>query len=901
MADRSDRNRRAETERDLAGLRTRPAGLWPLARRSRAARALAGCLLLLLAPATLVAADLPQAEQLYRSGKYADCVDYAAKAIAAAEFNEHWPLVKIKSELALGRYADALKTLEPALASFKFSIQLRWLGREVCRYNAQAERGDKLIEEIAELVRQQAWRFRDPPNQIVLGRFFLEQGIDPKKVLDQLYNEIKKRQPNDPLAFLASGELALAKHDYALAAEAFAQAIKLDETEPEAHFGLAQAYAASETEQADAALKAALALNPNHVASLLYLVDDHVDSERYDEAQKLLERIEKINPEHPRAWAFRAVLAHLNNRPEEEARAYQRALAHWPANPEVDYLIGKKLSQKYRFAEGAARQRLALALDANYLPAKSQLAQDLLRLGEEAEGWRLADDVFDKDGYDVVAHNLVTLEENLRKFRTLEADGFQLRMDPREAEIYGRRVLDLLGRAKQTLCAKYDVKLDEPVIVELFPRQQDFAIRTFGLPGGAGFLGVCFGRVITANSPASQGETPSNWEATLWHEFCHVVTLNKTHNKMPRWLSEGISVYEERQADATWGQTISSRYRELLLADDLTPVSQLSGAFLHPPTPVHLQFAYYESSLVVEYFVEKYGLDTLKRVLVDLGAGMPINDSLGRYAGSLDALDKEFAEFARQRANQMAPAADWSAPELPPTADAEQLAAWIEKHPANYAALGRLAKQLLADKKWQQAKEPLAEMIRLYPDDGGAGNPYAMLAKAHRELGETAEERRALEKLAGLSADEADALLRLLELAAAAEDWPAAIKYGRRMLAINPLVKTPHRQLATAAEKTGDDALAIEAYRALLLLDPIDLADLHYRLAALLHRSGDLRSAKRHALEALEEAPRYRAAQRELLAIVEKLAEESPAKGTPREPAGDVEPKEPIAREGDSR
>lgn len=875
MADRSDSRTDADAELRFPGLNQPSFPVTFAWRRARSVTsALAAYLGILATAASTVAADLPQAEQLFRSGKYSECADYAAKAIAASEFNEAWPLVKIRSELTLGRYADALQTLDTALASYKFSVQLRWVGREVCRFNNQSERAGELVEEIAELVRQQAWRFREPTNQVILGRFFLEQGVDPKQVLDQLYNEIKKRQPNDPLPVLASGELALAKHDYALAAEAYQQAIKLDETDPEAHFGLAQAYSASDSEKAEAALNAALAINPNHIESLLFLVDDHVDSERYDEAKKLLERIEKINLEHPRAWAYRAVLAHLDNKPQDEALAYERALAHWPANPEVDYLIGKKLSQKYRFAEGAARQRLALAFDSNYLPAKVQLAQDLLRLGEEAEGWRLADDVFDKDAYDVVAHNLVTLEENLAKFRTLEGDGFQVRMDPREADIYGRRVLDLLRRAKQTLCAKYDAKIDEPVIVELFPRQQDFAIRTFGLPGGAGFLGVCFGRVITANSPASQGETPSNWEATLWHEFCHVVTLNKTHNKMPRWLSEGISVYEERQADPTWGQTITPRYREMLLADDLTPVSQLSGAFLHPRTPLHLQFAYYESSLVVEYLVEKYGLETLKRVLVDLGAGMPINDSLSRYAGSLEALDKEFAEFARARARNMAPEADWSAPELPPTADADQLAAWLEQHPTNYAVLGWLAKQRLADKKWQEAKQPLQEMIRLYPDDGGAGNPYAMLAKVHRELGETAAERSTLEKLASLTADETEALLRLMDLAVVAEDWPSVIAYGRRMLAINPLIKMPHRQLAAAAEKTGDDALAIEAYGALLLLDPIDLAELHYRLAVLLHRSGEIKLAKRHVLEALEEAPRYRAAQRELLAIVKQLADE---------------------------
>ena len=98
--------------------------------------------------------------------------------------------------------------------------------------------------------------------------------------------------------------------------------------------------------------------------------------------------------------------------------------------------------------------------------------------------------------------------------------------------------------------------LKEPVIVEVFPQQKEFAVRTFGLPGAEGLLGVCFGRVVTARSPASQAEHPSNWEAVLWHEFCHVVTLGKTRNKMPRWLSEGISVYEEGQENRSWADGV---------------------------------------------------------------------------------------------------------------------------------------------------------------------------------------------------------------------------------------------------------------------------------------------------------------------------------------------------------
>ena len=81
-------------------------------------------------------------------------------------------------------------------------------------------------------------------------------------------------------------------------------------------------------------------------------------------------------------------------------------------------------------------------------------------------------------------------------------------MDPREADLYGARVLALLQRAKKTLCETYGVTVPDPVVVEIFPQKKEFAVRTFGLPGADGLLGVCFGRVITANSPASQGETP---------------------------------------------------------------------------------------------------------------------------------------------------------------------------------------------------------------------------------------------------------------------------------------------------------------------------------------------------------------------------------------------------------
>jgi tetratricopeptide (TPR) repeat protein len=856
------------------------------------------CCMALLAGSLAQAADLAGASQLFRSGKYVECVQAAEKAIAENDFSENFRLLKIRGEMEVGRYADALKTLDEALRRFPYSLQLRWLGRDVCRFNRMPERAARLDVEITQMVQQAPWRYSDAVNQVVVGRFYLSQGIDPKKVLDAVYNVVKKRQPTYTEVFLASGELALEKNDYALAAEAFQQVVKLDVGDADAHYGLARAFSPSDSDKAEAALKAALKWNPNHVKSLLMVADEHIDAERYDEAEAVLSQVAKINPHQPRALAYKAVIAHLKNKNDSERFHRLAALRHWPTNPEVDFLIGKKLSQKYRFAEGEKYQRQALEFDPKYVAAKMQLAQDLLRLGKEDEGWRLADEALAADGYNVVAHNLVALQENIAKFRTLEEDGFVVRMDAREAEIYGRRVLDLLKRARGVLCPKYDAKIDQPVIVELFPRQQDFAIRTFGLPGGAGFLGVCFGTVITANSPASQGASPSCWEATLWHEFCHVVTLNKTNNKMPRWLSEGISVYEERQADKTWGQTITPKYREMLLGDGFVPISKLSGAFLSPPSPLHLQFAYYESSLAVEYLVEKHGLETLKRVLVDLGAGLPINESLARYAGSLDALDTDFAEYARNKAKALAPEADWSEPELPRRASSSMIAAWIADHPHNYAGLGRLARQLMNEGKWEAAQEPLEKMRKLYPDDESSGGPYALLSEVYRERKNPSAERDILERLAELSDDDVEMFARLTELAIKSEDWAAARKHAVRWLGVSPLVPAPHRAAAEAAEALDDEALAIDSYRALLLLEPFDPAEIHFKLATALERRGDLQEAKRHALLALEETPRFRAAHERLLAIVRKI-DENPKKEPPVPPTPTSPPTDPPKPEPD--
>ncbi|MCZ6794248.1 MAG: tetratricopeptide repeat protein, partial [Planctomycetota bacterium] len=571
-----------------------------------------------LSSAALRGEDVEEARQLFSRGKYAECAAASTRAIEGGSSTESWYLLKLRSQLTVGDDHGALETLEAALEKHPSSIKLRWLGRAAYRRNDETERAKVTLLEIERLIRRAPWSYREPASRVVVGRFLLERGADAREVLEAVYDPIKKERPELVDAYVASGDLALEKHDYGVAVQEFERALKYAPGEPDILSRLARARAEGDAEAAEKSLHAALERNPNHADSLLLRIDGAIDREAYEEARELVARVLDVHSTHPGALSYRAVMAHLAGDYEAEEKARAAALRHWSTNPGVDHLIGRKLSQKYRFREGAAYQRRALAFDENHLAAKMQLCQDLLRLGREEEGWRLADEVYEEDGYNVVAHNLNTLHDRLSTFRTLEAEGLIVRMDPHEAAVYGERVLDVLVRARATLCPRYGVDLDGPVVVEIFPEQKDFAIRTFGLPGGAGFLGVCFGSVITANSPASRGESPSNWESVLWHEFCHVVTLHKTRNRMPRWLSEGISVHEEKLANRAWGQTMTPQYLEIIEEGGLTPVSRLSGAFLQPPSALHLQFAYYESSLVVEFLIARHGFDSLKAVLSDL-------------------------------------------------------------------------------------------------------------------------------------------------------------------------------------------------------------------------------------------------------------------------------------------
>ena len=785
-----------------------------------------------------------------RAGEYESALLLARAGKDADPMLEDMHRIEVECLLALGRYAEAHAALLDALNSTRGSVHLRLLGIETARMAGHLDDFAARLSELRTIVVNQSRFVRDPETLVAVGETALLLGVEPRMILENFYRRGRETDPPVREAFLATGRLALAKNDDGLASRTFLQGIAAFSNDAEMWAGLAAAFLDGDRSKLVEYATHALEINSRHAGARLLLAEHLIDAERYDDARSELTKVIETNPRHPEGLAFLTVLAELENKPGEARRLRDEALSTWRENPKVDHLIGRKLSQKYRFAEGAEYQRAALQLDPDHTPARIQLAQDLLRLAREDEAWPLAAAAHDADGYDIAAYNLATLRDRLADFTIVRSPHFRLRMSASEAAIYGHRALDLLERARASLTSRYGLALDQTVTVEIYPNPKDFAVRTFGMPDNPGFLGVCFGPVVTINSPATK---QANWEAVLWHEFTHVITLTMTRNRMPRWLSEGISVFEEIREDPSWGQRMTLDYRNRIHAGRLQPISAMSAAFLEANGGEDLQFAYFQSYLAVRHLVETYGFEKLRALLHALAEGTAANDAIAATIAPIEALDAAYLAHAAEAAREFGGDLDLSAP-------GDLLAGAIARLSPR-SLFGRLssATSAIAAGDWATARTHLEAITQDGPYLAGQENAHALLARVCRELGDKDGERAALATIAANESAPLESITRLLEMAVGDHDPDAAAHWAGRLLAINPLAPTPWRVLLNASEERADPRGAAAAGTTLLQLDPPDRPSIHYRVAKA--QSGfDVAAARVSVLLALEEAPRFRAA-----------------------------------------
>ena len=562
-------------------------------------------------------------------------------------------------------------------------------------------------------------------------------------------------------------------------------------------------------------------------------------------------------------------MAYVEDKQPEFEAAVAKALAIAPNYGEVYRVVGELVAHNYRFPEAVALTRRGLALDPDNRRALTDLGTHLLRTGDEAEARAVLERSFKLHPYSVVAFNLLGMMDKLDTFETIVDGNYIFRIPKAEVAVLREYIIPLAYKAADAFSKRFQFTPEGPILIEVFDKHDDFAVRTVGLPGMVGALGACFGRVVTMDSPKALPPGSFQWEATLWHEMAHVYTLQMSNQRVARWLSEGISAFEEKRARPEWARPNDLEYVTLLNRGETIKLVELNAAFTDPE---RISLAYYQAALLVEHLVELYGDEGVARLVRSYTQGSDTAEALKvAFSTDFEKLQASFDQFndrvfAKLRPALKATAKDEELQTMPLIA----LRAFASENPQSFIGQMALGRALLKEEQLDEAVPAFERAAALVPVARGAASPHAQLAAIAMEKKDRPRAIAELKKLMAVDFDNIEAARQLATLLR--EDGvsePATLRpVYERIAAIDPYDAGAHSMLGRLALQGNEPEIAAREFRAVLALGPVDRAAALTDLAESYLKAGKTAEAKKETLAALEIAPSYERAQGLLLELV---------------------------------
>jgi tetratricopeptide (TPR) repeat protein len=665
-------------------------------------------------------------------------------------------------------------------------------------------------------------------------------------------------------AHLSAAELFTQKYNYADAAEFLSDALKLNPNSARAYLDLALNKRLEGGEEVNAALTRALTLNPNYVEALALKAALALESGQFDIASAELEKALKINSRSLEAHSLRAAMYYLQDRDYEPEIA--ATLAIGPRYGEIYNTLAHYATITRRTEQAAQFSRKAIELKPRLWDAHLNLGMALLRLGQMEQGRASVEKAFKGDPFNVWAKNTLDLLDSMESFRETKRGPFVIKASEKESDLLGPYAANLLEEAAAKLTAKYRFTPKGPVIVEIFENHEDFAVRALGIPG-LGALGVCFGPVIAQDSPSAREAGEFNWGSTLWHEYTHVITLQMTDYRIPRWFSEGLSVYEERRARPGWGDDWNPMFVSSFAAGRWFKIADLDAAFQRPRNPTDIPIAYFEASQICEFIVEKYGFDAILSMLGLYRDKARTPDVLRQVLKLSEAdFDREFNAYVETKARPLQQALSTQS-NLVASMSKDEVVKQLESRDT-FALRIRAAELFAADGDTATATTHYIRALELFPYVTGKGNPYETLAKLLEQKGDREQAAVVLEKLVSNDENNLEALKTVARLRSALGQKQQALDALVASFYISPFDYYLHKQAGELSVELKNYPQALTEFQAALALQPPNIAEANYNVATAYHALGRQPEAKRAVLRALEAAPRYEKAQELLLRIV---------------------------------
>lgn len=652
-----------------------------------------------------------------------------------------------------------------------------------------------------------------------------------------------RRQPKSAVVKTEWGRLYLIHHQGGDAATLFEEAIQADQNYAPAYLGLARVAAASYDKRAADFANEALKLDPKMAEAdelLAHMaLEDNDPKLATEEAQKALQ----ISAESLDAMAVLASIDWLND-DKAQSPWMERILKVNPVDGEA-YATGAHFFEiNRRYQEAITYYRKALELNENLGAARSELGVNLMRLGMNTEAKQELERCYNAHYRDAETVNSLRFLDTLGDYETFKTPDAELQLQKKEAALLRPYIQPLLERAIATYQRKYKMTLPGPVKVQVFPNHDDFMVRTLGLPGQGGLLGVTFGLVVVMDSPSGRPPGDFNWASTLWHEMSHVYVLTATHNLVPRWYTEGLAVHEEGAASVDWGDRMTPEIVEALRKKQLLPVAELDRGFVHPQYPTQVLVSYFEAGKICDYIAERWGD----------GANLGMIHSYAARKSTADAIQENLDES--------------------PEAFDKDFAAWLDKktgetvrHFDDWKSGMKAAYADLKDGKKEEAAKQAAAVQGYYRDYVGSDSSYELTATEMEATGHKDEAMNVLESYREAGGTSVAMLKKLAHLEMDIGRGKQAETTLQKLIYVYPEDLEVHRMLGGLLLESGDANGAVREAKAALALQPTDVAESHYELARALLAANRPKEAKDEVLTALEAAPNFKLAQQLLLQL----------------------------------
>lgn len=662
-------------------------------------------------------------------------------------------------------------------------------------------------------------------------------------------------ESNDPLIKTHWAKLYMNTHQVSDAVSLYREALLVDDELIPARLGLVEATMRTYEGEARQELASILAEDPDNIKALLLQTRIELELQNTDNARTLLARVKPLME----AAGFPLLEHHtlqaganlLDAEPIDEW--VEKALAINPVYGDIYSTVAHFYIITYRYREAVELYQKAVELNPSLATAHRDLGINYLRINNLFNARYHIKKAFVLDPFDAQTVNTLRLMDKLDGMRISSIDVTDpdnpdttigrviIRLDQEDADALEPYVHDLAERAMRVFSERYQFRLKRPMIVELYHDHDDFGVRTVSTPG-IGLLGVTFGYLTAMDSPKARPAGDFHWGSTLWHEIAHVFTLEATNHLLPRWMSEGLSVYEEWNTGPLKDRTVPMETLLAISRSDLLPIDQLDSGFVRPTYNAQVQVSYHQAGMICDFISKKWGHDALVVMLQRFGQGDSTSEALTEAIG-MDgpAFDVLFNAHVEEQYGAMSRLLD------------------------EYQVVNRQVARAVGMEDWASVAVLATDLIERDPNRVAAGNAYELLARALREQGDAEGAIDVLTEWHALGGHGFDSLFYLASELREQGKLSESADVLESINWVNPYNADVHSWLGHYYLESAETRSALREYNALLGLQPSDPATALLGKARASKQLGQNENAKRQVLYALEHAPFYRPAQQLLL------------------------------------